>query len=142
MPCQGKARASEADRQLCLQLAKEENNPRGINRHKYSVEEAAEALEQPVVQALMDLCKVRNTHPAFNGKVRPPCRPAAAVHHLTWQRSSCALVPAVRRACKPLGKLLSQGMAWRKHSLNRLNNFQIHAERLSNTVGTHVPVLA
>ena len=54
----------------CLvQTAERENNPRGINRHKYSVEEAQEALQQPVVQALLDLCRFRNTHPAFNGKV-------------------------------------------------------------------------
>ena len=54
---------------MFLQTAEKENNPRGINRHKYSIEEAEEALQQPVVQALLDLCKFRNTHPAFNGKV-------------------------------------------------------------------------
>ena len=52
-----------------MQTAERENSPRGINRHKYSLEEAEEALQQPVVQALLDLCKFRNTHPAFNGKV-------------------------------------------------------------------------
>ena len=52
-----------------LQTADKENNPRGINRHKFSIAEAEEALQQPVVQALLDLCKFRNSHPAFNGKV-------------------------------------------------------------------------
>ena len=65
----------QSSRELCdacecpVQTAERENNPRGINRHKYSLEEAQEALQQPVVQALLDLCKFRNTHPAFNGKV-------------------------------------------------------------------------
>ncbi len=54
-----------------LQTADKENNPRGINRHKFTIPEAEEALQQPVVQALLDLCKFRNTHPAFNGKVCP-----------------------------------------------------------------------
>ncbi len=52
-----------------VQNAEKENNPRGINRHKFSLEEAEEAAQQPVVQALFDLCRFRNQHPAFNGKV-------------------------------------------------------------------------
>ena len=28
------------------------------------------ALEKPVVKALIDLCRFRNTHPAFQGEVR------------------------------------------------------------------------
>ena len=59
-----------------MQTAERENSPRGINRHKYSLEEAQEALQQPVVQALLDLCKFRNTHPAFNGKARLPAASA------------------------------------------------------------------
>lgn len=54
---------------MCVQNAEKENNPRGINRHKFSLEEAEEAAQQPVVQALFDLCRFRNQHPAFNGKV-------------------------------------------------------------------------
>lgn len=45
---------------------------RDINRHKYSEEEAQEALKQPVVQSLLDLCKFRNTHQAFMGQVCAP----------------------------------------------------------------------
>lgn len=46
----------------------EDGSTRGINRHRYSLEEADKALEQPVVEALLRLCKFRNTHPAFNGQ--------------------------------------------------------------------------
>lgn len=51
----------------------EEGNTRAINRHRYSIAEADEALQQPVVQALLTLCKARNTHPAFNGQVCRLC---------------------------------------------------------------------
>ena len=44
---------------------------RDINRHKYTNEEAEAALQQPVVKALLDLCKFRNTHQAFMGQVGP-----------------------------------------------------------------------
>ena len=55
---------------LGLQNVKpEDGSTRGINRHRYSLEEADKALEQPVVEALLRLCKFRNTHPAFNGQV-------------------------------------------------------------------------
>jgi sucrose phosphorylase len=42
---------------------------RDINRHYYSVEEAKAAIQRPVVQALLQLCRFRNTHPAFRGRV-------------------------------------------------------------------------
>ena len=80
--------------QLRMQTADKENNPRGINRHKFSIAEAEEALQQPVVQALLDLCKFRNSHPAFNGKVcAAPRPPQAAPHTLLGQppRSAAAL---------------------------------------------------
>ncbi|KAK9837666.1 hypothetical protein WJX74_002520 [Apatococcus lobatus] len=41
---------------------------RGINRHRYSINEAEQELQRPVVQALLELCRFRNSHPAFNGE--------------------------------------------------------------------------
>jgi sucrose phosphorylase len=40
---------------------------RAINRHDYPVSEIAEALERPVVRRLVDLVRLRNVHPAFDG---------------------------------------------------------------------------
>jgi sucrose phosphorylase len=40
---------------------------RDVNRHSYTPDEVAEALAQPVVVALVDLIRLRNTHPAFGG---------------------------------------------------------------------------
>ena len=40
---------------------------RDINRHHYTRAEVEQALQQPVVQALLGLIRLRNTHPAFSG---------------------------------------------------------------------------
>jgi sucrose phosphorylase len=40
---------------------------RDINRHYYTAAEVAQALERPVVQALLRLIRLRNSHPAFGG---------------------------------------------------------------------------
>jgi sucrose phosphorylase len=41
---------------------------RDVNRHHYSEDELAQALDRPVVQALMRLIRFRNAHPAFGGE--------------------------------------------------------------------------
>ena len=40
---------------------------RDINRHYYTVDELREELTRPVVQSLLALLRIRNTHPAFQG---------------------------------------------------------------------------
>ena len=40
---------------------------RDINRHRFTPSELAQALGRPVVQRLIDLIRLRNTHPAFQG---------------------------------------------------------------------------
>ena len=41
---------------------------RDINRHRYGRDEIDGALQQPVVQRLLELIRLRNTHPAFGGR--------------------------------------------------------------------------
>jgi sucrose phosphorylase len=41
---------------------------RDINRHRYTVAEVGAALNKPVVQDLLQLIALRNSHPAFNGQ--------------------------------------------------------------------------
>ena len=72
----------------------EDGSSRGVNRHRYSMQEADEALEQPVVQALLRLCQFRNTHPAFNGDVRP-ASPSLAAGLL----DACACSPQACLSC-------------------------------------------
>jgi sucrose phosphorylase len=40
---------------------------RDINRHYYTADELRVGLTQPVVQSLLALLQIRNTHPAFQG---------------------------------------------------------------------------
>ena len=56
---------------------------RDINRHYYSHEEVLKDLDKPVVQRLLQLIQLRNTHPAFNGTFSSS---ASAEHilNLSW----------------------------------------------------------
>ena len=42
---------------------------RSINRHDYRLDEIRAALERPVVGATLDLIRLRNSHPAFDGEL-------------------------------------------------------------------------
>jgi sucrose phosphorylase len=58
---------------------------RDINRHNYSKEEVLGDLNKPVVKRLLDLIRLRNTHPAFNGTFDSS---VAAEHALTLSWTS------------------------------------------------------
>ena len=56
---------------------------RDINRHHYTPAEIASAAQRPVVQRLFELIRLRNTHPAFNGRFE--VLPSGAHQlHLRW----------------------------------------------------------
>ena len=57
---------------------------RDINRHHYSRAEIDAALARPVVTRLLQLIRLRNEHPAFNGRFTLESS-AASVLHLRWQ---------------------------------------------------------
>lgn len=42
---------------------------RFINRHNYSLSEIAQEVQRPVVKRLLDMMRLRNTHPAFDGEL-------------------------------------------------------------------------
>ena len=56
---------------------------RDINRHHYTREEIEEDLDRPVVRRLLELIRLRNTHPAFDGAFRADGEGSAVV--LTWE---------------------------------------------------------
>jgi sucrose phosphorylase len=60
---------------------------RDINRHHYTRDEVDAALARPVVRQLLDLIRLRNTHPAFQGEC---CVESPASHLLTiaWTRGN------------------------------------------------------
>ena len=51
-----------------MALLRESGVGRDINRHRYDRAEVDAALQRPVVQRLLDLIRLRNTHPAFGGR--------------------------------------------------------------------------
>jgi sucrose phosphorylase len=51
-----------------MALLKHTGVGRDINRHRYDNAEIAAAMQKPVVAKLIDLIRLRNTHPAFNGR--------------------------------------------------------------------------
>jgi sucrose phosphorylase len=57
---------------------------RDINRHYYSHEEVLKDLGKPVVQRLLQLIQLRNTHPAFNGTFSSSA-PAPYSINLCWK---------------------------------------------------------
>ncbi len=65
---------------------------RAINRHDYRADEIESALERPVVGRLLDLIRLRNTHPAFDGTLRVEVAAGRSLC-LRWEGSeaSCAL---------------------------------------------------
>ena len=50
-----------------LDLLRRTGVGRDINRHFYESQEVSKAMNRPVVQSLLSLVRVRNTHPAFGG---------------------------------------------------------------------------
>ncbi|MFG6486173.1 sucrose phosphorylase [Roseateles sp. BYS78W] len=60
---------------------------RDINRHHYSEDEIARDCERPVVRRLIELIRLRNSHPAFGGSFAL-LDSAADTLHLRWQQGS------------------------------------------------------
>jgi sucrose phosphorylase len=60
---------------------------RDINRHHYSPAEVEGALAKPVVQRLIEIIRLRNSHPAFGGEASVD---STAAHALTisWKRGN------------------------------------------------------
>jgi sucrose 6(F)-phosphate phosphorylase len=62
---------------------------RAINRHDYTREEIDEALQRPVVRRLLDVVRLRNTHPAFEGELEVEATGASDLR-LTWRNGTAA----------------------------------------------------
>jgi sucrose phosphorylase len=64
---------------------------RAVNRHDYARVEIEEALARPVVRRLLDLVRLRNTHPAFDGRL--DVRAEGSTLRLVWSHraDTCAL---------------------------------------------------
>jgi sucrose phosphorylase len=65
---------------------------RAINRHDYDAGEVRAALERPVVRRLLELIRLRNTHPAFDGRLAVETEGSSGIR-LAWSAGDarCAL---------------------------------------------------
>lgn len=61
---------------------------RAVNRHDYSLEEVRDALERPVVQRILELVRLRNSHPAFEGAMEAVATPGSL--GLQWRNGEHA----------------------------------------------------
>ena len=93
-----------------MQAVLESGSGRDINRHKFSEEEAQEALKQPVVKALLDLCKFRNTHQAFMGQVGP--HPPSASPLLSPFCPVCLSCSHTQHLCLRLLDIVKTRLLW------------------------------
>ena len=67
-----------------MELLEQSGVGRNINRHYYTISEVVSSLQRPMVQRLLSLIRLRNSHPAFNG----PCIVESASQTLlsiTWK---------------------------------------------------------
>ena len=73
---------------------------RDINRHRYAAREVREALQRPVLQDLLSLIRLRNTHPAFQGELRIG-RTCEQVLALRWEAPAgyAELIADLRSGC-------------------------------------------
>ncbi len=70
-----------------MQLLSTSHVGRDINRHHYSRDEVCAALERPIVQRILELIRLRNTHPAFQGEFQVENTPAEMAA-LSWRSGS------------------------------------------------------
>jgi sucrose phosphorylase len=68
-----------------LDLLRRSGVGRDINRHYYSPREIETECSRPVVHALFDLIRFRNTHPAFTGEFEVLSSPHHLVH-IEWRK--------------------------------------------------------
>lgn len=65
---------------------------RAVNRHNYTTDEIETALARPVVERLLELVRLRNSHPAFSGSLAVELTGPGAMR-LSWRHgtSACSL---------------------------------------------------
>lgn len=62
---------------------------RSINRHNFATDEIDTALRRPVVQQILNLLRLRNTHPAFDGSLS--IESDGSRLRMTWTNGSAVL---------------------------------------------------
>lgn len=84
-----------------MQLLAKTNVGRDINRHYYDANEVTQKLQTPLVQKLVQLIKLRNSHQAFNGTFKILPTPDAQLH-LQWSLDNSKIVLEINLTQKTL----------------------------------------
>ncbi|GCL66312.1 sucrose phosphorylase [Pseudaquabacterium pictum] len=90
-----------------MALLKASGVGRDINRHHYGMDEIALQLQRPVVQQLLQLIRLRNSHPAFGGQFSVGAS-AATVLDLRWTSPGASVQLVVDLAARS-ARITSQG---------------------------------
>lgn len=73
-----------------LEGLRHDPDPRTVNRHSFTGREVAGAAEKPVVKKLLELLRLRNTCPAFDGEVAIGPGGGGGKLSVTWTNGDCA----------------------------------------------------
>jgi sucrose phosphorylase len=71
-----------------LNLLKKTNNGRDVNRRFFTEQEVWQSLKKPVVRGLVELIRLRNTLPAFNGEFSMPATTHDHELVIRWDQSN------------------------------------------------------
>lgn len=71
-----------------IEALKRGEEPRSINRHTYTEEEIAEAVQKQMLQDMYKIMRFRNTHPGFNGEVKIGKDKSDGKLTITWVNGS------------------------------------------------------
>lgn len=84
-----------------LEAVTETGDGRAVNRHDYTRDEIEAALARPVVRRIVDLVRLRNEHPAFEGELDVTAQGPSL--RMSWRRGD---------DCCDLEANLATGQAW------------------------------
>jgi sucrose phosphorylase len=73
-----------------IELLERTKEGRNINRHNYTEEEVVQETNRSVVKAIFELCRLRNSHPAFGGSPQRPEAAGSSKVILRWKNDNAS----------------------------------------------------
>jgi sucrose phosphorylase len=68
-----------------IELLEKTKEGRNINRHNYTAKEIEDEIKRSIVTALFELCRFRNSHPAFGGKLEVSAAESPEKLEMHWK---------------------------------------------------------
>jgi sucrose phosphorylase len=73
-----------------LEALKASGDPRGINRHDFTLHEVRERVARPAVARFLEILRFRNDCPAFDGELTVVGSDTDGVLTFTWATAACS----------------------------------------------------